>query len=89
MSWCFAEINNKLGEIYFDKVRRGNKLRTIFKGHCYVKKGEFELMTKEERQALDKDVSQYHFSYRNGKYKSKDQQNRKGVPPSHKCFRRR
>ncbi len=69
MYWCFATINNKLGEIYFNKVRRGNKLRTIFKGHCYVKKGEFKI--REEKRALDTEAAQYHISYRNGKYKLK------------------
>ncbi len=71
MSWCFATINNKLGEIYFDKVRRGNNQRTIFKGHCYVKKSEFK--TKEERRALERDITQYHISYRKGKYKLEKQ----------------
>jgi hypothetical protein len=71
MCWCFATINNKLGEIYFDKVRRGNKLRIIFKSHCYVKKSEFK--TKEERQALDIDAAKFHIFYRNGKYNLKKQ----------------
>ena len=71
MCWCFATINNKLGEIYFDKVRRGNKLRIVFKGHCYVKKSEFK--TKEERRALDVDAAKFHISHRNGKYKLEKQ----------------
>jgi len=65
--WCFATINNKLGEIYFDKVGRGKKKRTIFKGHCYVEKSDFK--TKGELRALDRESARYHISYRNGKYK--------------------
>ena len=69
MPWCFATINNKLGEIYFDKVRRRNKSRTVFKGHCYVKRSEFR--TKEETRALDRESAKFHISYRNGKYNLK------------------
>jgi len=71
MYWCFATVNNKLGEIYFNKIGRGDKRRTVFRSHCYVKKSEFK--TKEERRALDVDAAKFHISYRNGKYNLKKQ----------------
>jgi hypothetical protein len=67
MPWCFATINNKLGEIYFHRVGRGKKSKVVFEGHCYVKKSEFK--TKGERRALDRESAKSHISYRNKKYK--------------------
>lgn len=37
MNWCFAIVNNRIGEIYFE--RKGNRPE-IF-AHCYVKKSDF------------------------------------------------
>ncbi len=61
--WCFAKINGRLGEIYFDKVRGKNKIR----GHCYVKLEEFK--TKKERRQIKEDTAHCKFVYRNGRYK--------------------
>lgn len=44
MEWCFAIINNRLAEIYFERKKRGIK----FLGHFYVKESEYTL--KEERE---------------------------------------
>ena len=63
MYWCFAIINGRLGEIYFDKVKGKPKIW----GHCYVKKEEFT--NKEERKWLEIDTKKYHFVYRHGKYR--------------------
>lgn len=42
MSWCFALVNGRLAEMYFDKTKSGVK----FQGHCYVDKSESK--TKKE-----------------------------------------
>ena len=63
MSWCFAYVNNKLAEIYFQKNKNGIKLQ----GHCYVKKSDYE--TKKEQSWIEKDTTKFRFVYRNKKYK--------------------
>jgi hypothetical protein len=64
MSWCFAIINNKLAEIYFDRNKKGNPK---FSGHCYIKKEDFKL--KAEQKAIKEDTEKYQFVYRKGEYK--------------------
>ncbi|MBU4331672.1 hypothetical protein KKD19_02460 [Patescibacteria group bacterium] len=64
MCWCFAIINNRLAEIYFDRDKKGNPK---FEGHCYVKRSEFK--TKVEQKAIDEDITKYRFSYRKGEYR--------------------
>ena len=59
--WCFAIVNGKLAEIYFDK-KRG------VWGHCYVKRDEFN---KRENRQIDTDIKKYLFSYRNRHYVDK------------------
>lgn len=65
MHWCFAIINNRLAEIYFDRDKKG---KPKFTGHCYVVKNDFK--TKAEREAIREDVAKCKFTYRNGKYKA-------------------
>ena len=65
MSWCFAKVNNRLAEIYFEKKRGKPK---IF-AHCYVK--EFEYKTKQELGWITKDTKRVNLIYRNGKYTQK------------------
>lgn len=65
MGWCFAIINNKLAEIYFEK-RKG---RIKFLGHCYVKESEYTL--KEEREWIKKDIVKVQLVYRKGTYRNK------------------
>ena len=62
MDWCFAIINNRLAEIYFEK-KRGIK----FFGHCYVKNSEYK--SKEEKEWIKKDTAKMRFKYRDGVYK--------------------
>lgn len=62
MNWCFAKINNKLAEIYFEKIRGKVK----FLGHCYVKKSEYK--TKRELKWIDKDTKKFQLIYKSGKY---------------------
>ena len=57
MTWCFAIINHKLAEIYFEKKKQKTK---IF-GHCYVKKEEYA--TEHEQEWIKKDTSKFHFDY--------------------------
>lgn len=62
MGWCFAIINNRLAELYFEKSKSGIK----FQGHCYVDRLEFKL--KSEQKSIDKDIAKFRFTYRNKKY---------------------
>lgn len=61
--WSFATVNNKLAEIYFEKING----KLIFNGHCYVKRSEYK--TKKEQGYIDQDTKTYNFIFRNGKYK--------------------
>ena len=65
MSWCFAIINNRIAEIYFDK--KGGEIK--FLGHCYVKESEYTL--KEEKEWIKKDIEKVKLIYRKGKYRNK------------------
>ncbi|MEK9176278.1 MAG: hypothetical protein AAB520_02425, partial [Patescibacteria group bacterium] len=65
MSWCFAIVNNRLAEIYFEKNKNGIK----FLGHCYVKESEYTL--KEEKEWIKKDIEKVKLIYRKGKYRNK------------------
>jgi len=66
MSWCFAIINNRLAEIYFNRKKIG---KSKIMGHCYVKKEDFK--AKEEQNAIKEDTAKYRFVYRKGEYKRK------------------
>ena len=63
MGWCFAIINSRLAEIYFEK----NSEEIKFFGHCYVDENEYKSV--EEKKWIKKDTSKTKFSYRNGTYK--------------------
>lgn len=65
MCWCFATINNKPGEIYFDKNKNG---RIKFLAHCYVKREDFK--NREELKYFDKDIKNLKVVYKNKKYKA-------------------
>ena len=56
--WCFAYINGRLGEIYFDK-------KYGIYAHCYIDKDEFN---KKEQKIIESDTRKYKFTYRNGFY---------------------
>jgi len=56
--WCFAIVNGKLAEIFFDK-------KFGIYGHCYVKLEEYN---KREQRMIDADIKKYHFTYRNCYY---------------------
>ena len=61
--WCFAIINGRLAEVYFEKSRGKVK----FHSHCYVKRSEYK--TRAELQAIDEDIKKVKLSYRNGVYR--------------------
>ena len=63
MSWCFAIVNNKLAEIYFDKTKKEPKIWN----RCYVKRSEYK--TKKEQKWIDSDIKKFRFVYRKGKYR--------------------
>jgi len=67
MCWCFAMVNNRLAEIYFDKKKNG---QIKIDGHCYVKKEDFK--TKKEQKWIKEDTARCRFSYRKRKYKKKN-----------------
>lgn len=64
MSWCFAIVNNRLAEIYFNETKNG---KPEFLGHCYIKKDEFK--TKKEQKLIIRDIEKVQLAYRNKKYK--------------------
>ena len=66
MFWCFAIINNRLAEIYFDERKTGG-LKIM--GHCYVRKEDFKI--KKEQNEIKEDTAKYKFVYRKGEYKRK------------------
>ncbi len=63
MAWCFAIINNRLAEIYFDK--KNEKTKII--GHFYVEKEDYK--KKSEQKWIKEDTAKLHFVYRKNKYK--------------------
>ncbi len=65
MNWCFAFINNRLAEIYFEKKRGDIK----FLGHCYIKEEQYR--TKREKKWINADTAWVRLIYRNGEYKQK------------------
>ena len=64
MSWSFAIINGKLGEIYFEKTKTG---KIKLEGYCYVKREDFT--EKEELAMLEEDIKKLKITYRNKKYR--------------------
>jgi len=64
MGWCFAIINGKLAEMFFEPRKTGNPK---IMGHAYVEREEYK--TKREQKMIDMDIAKYRFSYRNKIYK--------------------
>ncbi len=65
MNWCFAIINNRLVEVYFEN--KHGKIKYL--GHCYVNESEYK--TKKEKDYIKDDTAQIKLIYRNGLYKKK------------------
>ena len=66
MHWCFAKINGRLAEVYFEE----EKGETFFYGHAYVKEEEFK--TKKEKKWIKEGTTKYQLSYGKGCYKDKN-----------------
>ena len=66
MSWCFAIVNNKLAEIFFDKTQKG---KTKIRGFCYADQSEYK--TQKEREWIKEDTAKVQLIYQKGKYISK------------------
>lgn len=64
MFWCFAKVNGKLAEIYFEPRKKGEPK---ILGHCYVKKEGYK--TKKEQKYIEEDITKARLSYRQGNYK--------------------
>lgn len=60
--WCFAKVNNKLVEVYFEK-RRG---KPVFFGHCYINIADYK--TKRDKKWINSDTQKYDFIYKNKEY---------------------
>ena len=78
--WCFALVNNRLVEIYFET--KSGKL-SIF-GHAYVEESEFK--TRHEMRLIREDTKKYHLSYREKKYTDKLNPTRKIYVPKKNPF---
>ncbi|MBI2591726.1 MAG: hypothetical protein HYW34_03560 [Candidatus Brennerbacteria bacterium] len=57
--WCFAIVNGRLAEIYFQKKYGAY-------GHCYVKRKKYR--SKKEQKMIDADIKKFQFIYRKGYY---------------------
>ncbi len=62
--WCFAIVNGRLGEIFFDV---GGGVKGIH-GHCYINRDEYNI---KERKEIDADIKKHILIYRNKKYSEK------------------
>lgn len=63
--WCYALVNNRLGEIYF--TRKSGKV--VIEGHCYLDPNES--LTKAEVAALQHDIPTNQFTYYRRNYTHK------------------
>lgn len=61
--WCFAIVNNKLAEIFFEK-KAG---KTHIYSHAHVKPEEYQ--TRREQQWIKDDTSKFQFVFQKGKYR--------------------
>ena len=66
MGWCFALVNNRLAEIFFDKIPKG---KTKIRGYCYVHKSEYK--TKKEQKWIRENTAKVKLTYRKGRYYDK------------------
>ena len=64
MGWCFAIVNNKLAEIYFNEKKNG---RIKIWAHCFVANRDYK--TKKEQQWIQEDTKRVRVTYRKKRYK--------------------
>jgi hypothetical protein len=63
--WCFAKVNGKLAEIYFEEKRGKNEIYA----HCFVDKKNYK--TKTEKKWIEEDLKRVNLSFKNKKYTNK------------------
>jgi len=61
--WCYALINNRLGEIYHTR----NNGKVVIEGHSYLSPDEH--LTQREASALQHDITHNQFTYYAHKYR--------------------
>lgn len=74
--WCFAIVNGRLAEIFFDK-------KYGIYGHCYVKREEY---SKKEHTMIDFDITKHQFIYRKKFYIDKKRGVAQRAPGMYKIF---
>lgn len=72
MNWCFALVNGRLVELFFEK-KHG---KPYMLGHAYVKENEYK--TAHEKKQIRTETEKFRFTYRNKSYT--DQTTREKVP---------
>lgn len=60
--WCFAKVNGKLVEIYFEKKRGKNEIYA----HCFVDEKDYK--TKQEKKWIEADLKRVNLIFKNKKY---------------------
>ena len=65
MSWCFALINNRLAEIFFEE--RGGVMEIL--GHAYVSADEYD--SAQEKRYIEEDTAKFRLVYRGEEYSFK------------------
>ena len=63
MGWCFAIVNGRLAEIFFEKTRNNVGLA----GHAYVNKGDYK--TKREKMWIENDTGKFKLTYKKCVYR--------------------
>ena len=74
--WCFAIMNGRLAEIYFQK-KHG-----IY-GYCYIDREKY---SKKEQKMINTDIRHYKFTYRKGFYFDKLNGIKQKAPNMRKVF---
>ena len=80
MAWCFALLNNRLAELYFEHDKEG---KPLISGHGYV--DDTRGWSKHEQKLIAQDLKKYQFSYWKGRYRDmlKDIRHKAAPPPRH------
>lgn len=63
MGWCFAKINGRLAEIYFEETKGEPDIL----GHAYVDANKYK--AKKEQRWIAADTAKFQLTYKNKEYK--------------------
>jgi len=66
MGWCFAIVNGKLAEVFFDENRNKKRRKIAIWGHCYIKRSEYK--TKQEKKSIADDTKEMKIIWRKKRY---------------------